>query len=48
MRIPDTLLTDGWQQNRLGDLICPCGNTIELDGKCPNGHISPLRQHGYI
>lgn len=29
-------------------LICPCGITIEQDGRCPNGHLSPLRQLGLI
>lgn len=29
-------------------LICPCGITIEQDGRCPNGHVSPLRQMGLI
>lgn len=24
-------------------LVCPCGNTIEQDGTCPNGHESPLK-----
>lgn len=29
-------------------LICPCGDTIELDGECPEGHVSPLRLAGMI
>lgn len=48
MNIPDTLLPEEWEQNHLGDLICPCGHTIELDGKCPNGHVSPIREQGLI
>lgn len=29
-------------------LICPCGHTIEQDGQCPDGCISPLRTNGLI
>lgn len=29
-------------------LICPCGVTIEQDGQCPDGHVSPLRVAGLI
>lgn len=29
-------------------LICPHGWTIEHDGRCPDGCISPLRQLGMI
>lgn len=31
-----------------GNLICPCGYTIEQDGRCPDGCVSPLRQLGLI
>lgn len=37
-----------WGTDGLGTLICPCGNRVEDDGKCPNGHISPLREMGLI
>ena len=29
-------------------LICPCGDTIEQDGRCPQGCVSPLRSAGLI
>lgn len=29
-------------------LICPHGYTIEQDGRCPEGCVSPLRQMGLI
>lgn len=29
-------------------LECPCGFTIEHDGRCPNGCVSPLLQMGMI
>lgn len=41
------LLPDDWD----GDddvLTCPCGYTIELDGACPEGCVSPLREMGLI
>jgi hypothetical protein len=22
-------------------VVCPCGDSIELDGECPEGHVSP-------
>jgi len=31
-----------------GMFMCPCGTVIEDDGKCPNGHVSPLRQEKMI
>lgn len=37
-----------WTTNRYNQLICPCDNCIEIDGNCPNGHISPVRQEGMI
>lgn len=47
------LLPDGWDTD--GDtfgldflLICPHGDTIEQDGRCPNGCVSPLRTLGLI
>lgn len=27
---------------------CPCGDAIEPDGQCPDGHVSPLRAMGMI
>jgi len=29
-------------------LSCPCGSTIEQDGRCPNGHESPLGKAGLV
>ena len=29
-------------------LVCPHGHTIEHDGRCPEGCVSPLRQLGMI
>ena len=41
-------LDEGWDVYD-GDLLeCPCGNVIELDGRCPNGCVSPLRMIGAI
>lgn len=37
-----------WTIDQFGQAVCPCGNSIEIDGKCPNGHISPVRQEGMI
>lgn len=41
----------GWEWKEPGFdsyLICPCGDEIEQDGKCPAGHVSFLRQWGFI
>lgn len=38
--------TDGYGLDAL--LICPCGHTIEQDGRCPDGCVSPLRAAGLI
>lgn len=49
MRVPESVLPDGWDQSGDGMvLICPCGHRIETDGECPNGHVSPLREMGLI
>ena len=40
-------LPEGWDSMD-DELICPCGDTIELDGECPEGHVSPLRLAGMI
>jgi hypothetical protein len=42
---------EGWEHDGYGydsNLICPCGDTIELDGECPQGCVSPLIQMGMI
>lgn len=40
---------DGWEIDAYGDLLtCPCGYTIEIDGRCPSGCVSPLRELGLI
>jgi len=31
-----------WTTDGTGVLICPCGNRVEDDGVCPNGHESPI------
>lgn len=38
--------TDGYGLDSC--LICPCGVTIEQDGQCPAGHVSPLRAAGLV
>lgn len=41
----------GWSTDDFGidsNLICPCGYTIEQDGTCPDGCVSPLREMGLI
>lgn len=48
------IMPEGWSTDAdiYGPLdctfICPCGIQIEADGRCPNGCVSPLRQHGLI
>ncbi len=40
-----------WETDGFGDssnLICPHGHTIEQDGRCPEGCVSPLIQMGMI
>lgn len=46
----EQLLADTeWEVGFYGDtLICPCGNEIELDGQCPEGCVSVVRQLGFI
>jgi len=49
--ILDGLLPEGWEHDGFGFdacLICPCGDTIEMDGECPQGCVSPLREMGMI
>lgn len=33
-----------WDVSHTGTLICPCGVQVEDDGKCPDGHVSPMRE----
>ena len=38
-----------WEVSAYGDsFICPCGDEIELDGECAEGHVSPMREMGLI
>lgn len=37
-----------WTTDGLGTFICPCGNRVEDDGQCPNGHKSPMLKAGII
>jgi hypothetical protein len=38
---------DGWTYS--GDVLsCPCGHTVEDDGRCPHGHVSPFRAAGLV
>ena len=39
---------EGFYINGYGNIVCPCGTSIEDDGECPEGHVSPLRQAGLI
>lgn len=38
---------DDWEGD-MDALTCPCGYTIELDGRCPDGCVSPLISLGVI
>lgn len=29
-------------------LVCPCNHRVEDDGKCPEGHVSPMKTAGLI
>ena len=43
------LVGDDWDIGGFDDtFICPCGTEIELDGECPDGHVSPMRELGMI
>ena len=45
------LLPEDWEHDGFGfdsNLICPCGDVIELDGECPQGCVSPLLEQGMI
>jgi hypothetical protein len=42
------LLPEGWELVDDAELVCPHGHPIELDGHCPEGCESPLREAGII
>ncbi len=44
----EILAGTGWEAEHESVLICPCGNTIEWDGQCPECGPSPLRSMGLI
>ena len=47
----DDILPNGWETDSYGfsaNLICPHGHTIEQDGRCPDGCVSPLIDMGLI
>jgi hypothetical protein len=51
--LPDGLLPDGWEHDAdtygsCFTLVCPHGHSIEQDGKCPDGCVSPLITAGLI
>lgn len=48
MNIPENLLPEDWESDNMGMLICPCGHRVEMDGECPEGHVSPIRKQGLI
>lgn len=39
---------EGWLVENESVLLCPCGHRVELDGTCPEGCVSPLREVGLI
>lgn len=45
-------LPDGWVLDETYgldfSLVCPHGHTVEADGRCPSGCVSPLRAMGLI
>lgn len=48
MIAPDAV-EQGWEVGGYGDtLVCPHGDEIEMDGRCPEGCVSPLRSAGMI
>lgn len=49
--VVESVLPDGWEldgDDLDGLLVCPHGDTIEMDGVCPQGCVSPLRTAGLI
>jgi hypothetical protein len=50
-QILEQILPEGWSTDGYGldsCLICPHGHIIEMDGECPDGCISPLKELGII
>lgn len=43
-----TICGDDWEVVDESVLVCPCGDTIEWDGECPQGCVSPIRAMGMI
>jgi hypothetical protein len=37
-----------WEYVDSSVIVCPCGDEIEHDGRCPQGCVSPLLQLGFI
>lgn len=45
----EDILPDEWYRDvRTGCLVCPHDYMIEMDGRCPEGCVSPLREKGLI
>ncbi len=47
----DSLCPEGWSTDGFGDesiFICPHGERVEQDGRCPEGCVSPLLRMGLI
>ena len=44
----DAIGADDWEADGNDALVCPCGSVIELDGRCPDGCVSPLVRAGLI
>lgn len=44
----EVLLGTGWFAEDDVTLVCPCGNSIEWDGDCPECGPSPLKGMGLI
>ena len=44
----ESIMPDGWEVQDDVTLICPCGDPVEYDGQCSEGHVSPLRTMGMI
>ena len=36
----------GWEVQDSSVILCPDGNPVELDGECPDGHVSPATSQG--
>jgi hypothetical protein len=41
-------VANGWEYVDDSVLMCPCGDNIEWDGECAEGHVSPIRRAGLI